>query len=99
MLSTENCNNDSRHQIAATTAVILIDFQNDIVKPDSKLHADVSAIMEKNNVLSNVQQVVNTARTNGLLVIHSPSIRDKNNTEIDLKEDVDLIQTSIHDNY
>ena len=44
MLSTENCNNDSRHQIAATTAVILIDFQNDIVKPDSKLHADVSAI-------------------------------------------------------
>jgi len=63
MLSTVNCNNDtSRDQIAATTAVILIDFQNDIVKPDGKLHDDVSAIMEKNNVLSNAQQVVNTAR-------------------------------------
>ena len=61
-LSTENCNNDSRDQIVATTAVILIDFQNDIVKPDGKLHDDVSAIMEKNNVLSNIQQVVNTAR-------------------------------------
>ena len=47
---------------------------------------------------SHVQTFHDTTSANGLLVIHSPSIRD-NNTEIDLKEDEDLIQTSIHDNY
>jgi len=47
---------------STTVAVVLIDFQNEFAKQGGRLYHDVSAIMEKNNVLENVQQVVAAAR-------------------------------------
>ena len=45
-----------------STAVMVVDFQNELVKPGGKLHACVSAVMEKNDVMRNVSTLVDTAR-------------------------------------
>ena len=44
------------------TAIMLIDFQNDLAKPGGSLHHDVAAVMIENDMIRKVQQVVETAR-------------------------------------
>jgi ureidoacrylate peracid hydrolase len=55
-----------------TTAVVLIEFQNDFTSDGGVLHGAVSEVMEKTDMLANAQQVADAARTSGATVMHAP---------------------------
>ena len=44
------------------TAVIVIDFQNEFVRAEGKLHGDVEEMMEQTGMLQKVPHVVHAAR-------------------------------------
>ena len=44
------------------SAVIVIDFQNEFVRADGKLHGDVAEMMEQTGMLQKVPHVVHAAR-------------------------------------
>ena len=46
----------------SNTAVIVIDFQNEFVRPDGKLHGDVEEVMKLTGMLQKVPHVVHAAR-------------------------------------
>ena len=55
-----------------TTAVVLIEFQNDFTSDGGALHDAVSEVMEKTDMLSNAEQVADAARASGATVMHAP---------------------------
>jgi nicotinamidase-related amidase len=55
-----------------TTAVVLIEFQNDFTSEGGVLHGAVSEVMEKTDMLTNAQQVADAARAAGATVMHAP---------------------------
>jgi ureidoacrylate peracid hydrolase len=55
-----------------TTAVVLIEFQNDFTTDGGVLHGAVSEVMEKTDMLANAQQVADAARASGATVMHAP---------------------------
>ena len=56
----------------ATTAVVLIEYQNDFTSEGGTLHAAVEAVMDKTNMLANTKRVVDAARAAGVTVMHAP---------------------------
>ena len=56
----------------STTAVVLIEYQNDFTSDGGVLHPAVSAVMEKTDMLANTKRVVETARAVGATVMHAP---------------------------
>mmetsp|Transcript_32828 Transcript_32828/g.55832 ORF Transcript_32828/g.55832 Transcript_32828/m.55832 type:complete len:630 (+) Transcript_32828:149-2038(+) len=59
------------------SAIILLDFQNEFAVPGGKMHNAVAKVMEENDMMHKVEQVVETAREWGALVIHCPRILKK----------------------
>jgi ureidoacrylate peracid hydrolase len=57
---------------ATTTAVVLIEYQNDFVTEGGALHGAVAEVMDKTDMLANTQQVVDAARSAGVVVMHAP---------------------------
>jgi ureidoacrylate peracid hydrolase len=55
-----------------TTAVVLIEFQNDFTTDGGVLHGAVSEVMDKTDMLANAQQVADAARASGATVMHAP---------------------------
>jgi ureidoacrylate peracid hydrolase len=55
-----------------TTAVVLIEFQNDFTSDGGVLHGAVSEVMEKTDMLANARQVADAARASGATVMHAP---------------------------
>lgn len=55
-----------------TTAVVLIEYQNDFTSEGGALHGAVSSVMEKTDMLAKTQEVVTAARAAGALVMHAP---------------------------
>jgi ureidoacrylate peracid hydrolase len=55
-----------------TTAVVLIEYQNDFTSDGGVLHDAVSEVMEKTGMLDNTRQVVEAARAAGVTVMHAP---------------------------
>lgn len=55
-----------------TTAVVLIEFQNDFTTPGGVLHDAVAELMGKTNMLANTHDVVTAAREAGVPVMHVP---------------------------
>jgi nicotinamidase-related amidase len=55
-----------------TTAVVLIEFQNDFTSEGGALHGAVAASMAETNMLENTKAVVNAARDAGVQIIHVP---------------------------
>lgn len=55
-----------------TTAVVLIEYQNDFTSEGGILHGAVEAVMDKTNMLANTKQVVDAARAAGVTVMHAP---------------------------
>lgn len=55
-----------------TTAVVLIEYQNDFTSEGGILHGAVEAVMNKTNMLANTKQVVDAARAAGVTVMHAP---------------------------
>ncbi len=55
-----------------TTAVVLIEYQNDFTTEGGVLHGAVSEVMDKTGMLSNSQRVAEAARSAGVTVMHAP---------------------------
>jgi ureidoacrylate peracid hydrolase len=55
-----------------TTAVVLIEYQNDFTTDGGVLHGAVSEVMEKTDMLENTKRVVEKAREAGATVMHAP---------------------------
>ena len=55
-----------------TTALLLIEYQNDFTTEGGALHQGVKAVMESTNMLANSVQVANRARAAGVTVMFAP---------------------------
>ena len=55
-----------------TTALVLIEFQNDFTTDGGVLHAAVQDVMRSTDMLSNAQQLLEKARGAGVTVMHAP---------------------------
>jgi nicotinamidase-related amidase len=56
----------------STTAVVLIEYQNDFTSDGGVLHGAVEAVMDKTGMLDNTRRVVKAAREAGVTVMHAP---------------------------
>src|SRR6185295_9430000 len=56
----------------ATTAVVLIEYQNDFTSEGGVLHDAVSGVMESTGMLGNTRKVAEAARAAGATVMHAP---------------------------
>ncbi|UYZ64301.1 isochorismatase family cysteine hydrolase [Hymenobacter weizhouensis] len=57
---------------STTTAVVLIEFQNDFTTPGGCLHEAVRSVMQQTNMLAHTEELVRQARTYGALIVHVP---------------------------
>src|SRR3984893_2590911 len=55
-----------------TTALVLIEYQNDFTTENGKLHGAVKGVMESTNMLGNTVALVNRARELGALIVYVP---------------------------
>ena len=55
-----------------TTAVVLIEYQNDFTSEGGALHGAVSEVMDKTSMLDNSRRVAEAARAAGATVMHAP---------------------------
>ena len=55
-----------------TTAVVLIEYQNDFTSEGGILHDAVREVMDKTDMLANTKRVVEAARAAGVTVMHAP---------------------------
>jgi len=55
-----------------TTAVVLIEYQNDFTSEGGALHGAVSAVMKKTDMLANTQRVAQAARKAGVTIMYAP---------------------------
>ena len=55
-----------------STAVVLIEFQNDFTSDGGVLHGAVAPVMERTEMLANTRKVVDAARAAGVTVMHAP---------------------------
>ena len=55
-----------------TTAVVLIEYQNDFTTEGGVLHEAVSEVMDKTGMLAHTRDVVAAARSAGATVMHAP---------------------------
>lgn len=55
-----------------TTAVVLIEYQNDFTSPGGTLHEAVKPIMESTDMLANTCDTVERARALGATIVHAP---------------------------
>lgn len=56
----------------STTAVVLIEYQNDFTTDGGVLHPAVTAVMDKTDMLANTKRVVEKARDAGVTVMYAP---------------------------
>jgi ureidoacrylate peracid hydrolase len=56
----------------STTAVVLIEYQNDFTSDGGVLHGAVEGVMDKTGMLDNTKRVVDAARRAGATVMHAP---------------------------
>jgi len=55
-----------------STAVVLIEYQNDFASDGGSLHAAVKPVMDKTNMLANTVEMVEQARALGATIVHAP---------------------------
>jgi nicotinamidase-related amidase len=56
----------------SSTAVVLIEFQNDFTTPGGKLHQAVEPVMQSTGMLQKTEQTVEQARKAGATIVHLP---------------------------
>lgn len=56
----------------ATTALVLIEYQNDFTSSGGVLHDAVAPVMQSTGMLTKTQNVVAAARAAGVTVMHAP---------------------------
>src|SRR5258705_2883364 len=56
----------------SSTALVLIEFQNDFTTPGGKLHGAVQEVMQSTGMLDNTKETVERARAAGATIVHLP---------------------------
>ena len=56
----------------ATTAVVLIEYQNDFTSEGGVLHGAVAEVMDSTDMLAKTKALVSAARTAGATIMHAP---------------------------
>jgi nicotinamidase-related amidase len=56
----------------ATTAIVLIEYQNDFTTDGGVLHGAVTEVMDRTGMLENTRRVVEAARAAGATIMHAP---------------------------
>ena len=56
----------------ATTALVLIEYQNEFTSEGGALHGAVSAVMDKTGMLAKTVALVQAARAAGVTIMHAP---------------------------
>ena len=56
----------------SSTAIVLIEYQNEFCAPGGKLHGAVQGVMASTNMLQNSIQLVDAARAKGCKIMHTP---------------------------
>lgn len=57
---------------AKTTALLLIEYQNDFTSEGGALHTGVKSVMERTNMLANTKHAADKARAAGVTVMYAP---------------------------
>jgi len=57
---------------ASETAVVMIEFQNEMLKPGGKNYEWLKPVVDKNNVLANAVDLVKKARAKGITIMYVP---------------------------
>lgn len=57
-----------------TTAILLIEYQNEFATPGGVLHGAVSAVMAETGMLKNTFDLVEAARKKGVTIMHAPIV-------------------------
>lgn len=57
---------------AATTALVLIEFQNDFTSKGGVFHGAVAPVMEATDMLRKTAEIVAAARAAGIAILHAP---------------------------
>jgi len=65
-----------------TTAVVLIEYQNDFTSEGGALHGAVEGVMQETGMLSNTRAVVEAARSAGATIMHAPIMFQEGYNEI-----------------
>lgn len=68
----EKINGGDKPMNPATTALVLIEFQNDFTSPNGVFHDAVNPVMRANNMLANTVEVANKSRDAGITIMHAP---------------------------
>jgi len=55
-----------------TTAIVLIEYQNEFTTKGGVLHDAVAGVMQETNMLANTVDVVAAARNKGITIMHAP---------------------------
>jgi ureidoacrylate peracid hydrolase len=55
-----------------TTAIVLVDDNNDFLSEGGRLHLAVKSVLDGNNAIGNMNDLMRSARRRGVLVIHVP---------------------------
>ncbi|SOD73041.1 nicotinamidase-related amidase [Jatrophihabitans sp. GAS493] len=55
-----------------TTALVLIEYQNEFVSEGGVLHGAVADVMDRTDMLTNTHEVVQAARDAGVTIMHAP---------------------------
>ncbi|MEV4708284.1 cysteine hydrolase [Actinoplanes sp. NPDC049316] len=63
---------ETLHLDPATTAIVLIEFQNEFTSEGGVLHAAVAPVMEKTGMLAHTVALVDAARAAGVTIMHAP---------------------------
>ena len=61
----------------STTALLLVEYQNEFASKNGKLHEGVRKVMESTNMLQNTVNLVEYARTVGTHIFHLPVVFDE----------------------
>jgi ureidoacrylate peracid hydrolase len=57
---------------AKTTALVLIEYQNDFTSPGGTLHEAVKPVMESSKMLENTKETIGKVRAAGGMIVHAP---------------------------
>ncbi|MFO0659284.1 MAG: cysteine hydrolase [Polyangiaceae bacterium] len=56
----------------STTAIVLIEYQNEFTSEGGVLHGAVAGVMRETNMLDNTRKLVEAARKAGVTIMHAP---------------------------
>lgn len=83
----------------STTAILLIEFQNEYASKSGKLHANVKDVLESTQMLSKTLELANFARSRGVRIIHIPILYDDKNELENPNKNLGVLKNCLNGKY